>query len=596
MLLKKDLMNSMDSMYGDMLKEVSIPDFTKCIAQFAGMRVQDIKDEVIRDYLVTWAENKYQFYKLLGNKLKLDMPITYENYKLNVGTDIELLKNEFPGFAPWLNEFCLPKNKIERFEDIGYYGRGWVRDLFPTFTVEGNTVTSFFKRKLNAPDELVTALGRIYENEKISGTYTISIDPIDMMLASENPYKWQSCYRLEVPNDASHADGCLAAMLDKSSLITYIWDKEGKFNLYDYELKSVRYKRIREWLAVSPDMKAVHFNQIYPGKSAYPEDFRKQLRDKVETVIADYLEMPNIWVKTTDSWCAREIYYGYGEFDSFNIWKIKGSDEQKWDVYDVNIKCPCGCGSVLPGSDDQDGYCYTGDGFICESFNYEDEEDRPYCSIADDYCCYADDICDCNCRGCRYYDDEYPLCNLDDTTECENVDVELVDNGRMQSCSGHCEGCPLWAKHHPEEASQEEEMETETITASTGDVRLGTNLFNINMGAWHFAPMENTSYYTLTPEQIEEMLPQMPELPSYVNIPNTISFTETVSLDQIREAVEQAPPLNVMDITNEMIREARDKAIAAGTIKNEIVFGAPRSDGQSDFDYEAFIYGLNREE
>ena len=98
-ILKKDLMNSMDSMYGDMLKEVSIPDFTKCIAQFAGMKVQDIKDEVIRDYLVTWAENKYQFYKLLGNKLKLDMPITYENYKLNVGTDIELLKNEFPGFA-----------------------------------------------------------------------------------------------------------------------------------------------------------------------------------------------------------------------------------------------------------------------------------------------------------------------------------------------------------------------------------------------------------------------------------------------------------------------------------------------------------------
>lgn len=598
MLLKKDLMNSMDSMYGDMLKTVSIPDFTKCIAQFSGMRVQDISDDLIREYLVTWAEHKYKYYKMLGNKTRLDMPITYQNIKDDICLDIEALRKEFPGFGPWLAQFeGFKTNKIDDINRLGYYGRDWMRDYFPNYLATGNTITGFFKRQLKAPDELVTALGRIFENDTITGTYTISIDPVDMMLASENPYKWQSCYRLEVPNDASHADGCLAAILDTSSLITYIWDKEGKFNLYNYELKSVRYKRIREWLAISPDMKAIHFNQIYPGKHAYPDEFRKQLRDKVETVIADYLEMPNIWVKTTDSWCAREIYYGYGEFDSFNIWKIKDSDEQNWDVYDTGIKCPCGCGMILSGSDDQEGYCYDGEGFICESFRYEDEEDRPYCSIAEDYCYYADDICDCNCRGCRYYDDEYPLCNLDDTTECENVDVELVDNGRMQSCSGHCEGCPLWAKHHPEESSQEEEeMETETVTVSTGDVRLGVNLFDINMGAWHFTPTENTSYYTLTPEQISDMLPQMPELPSYINIPNTTSFSETVSLDQIREAVEQAPPLNVMDITNEMIREARDKAIAAGTIKNEIVFGEPRSDGQSDFDYEAFIYGLNREE
>ena len=35
------------------------------------------------------------------------------------------------------------------------------------------------------------------------------------------------------------------------------------------------------------------------------------------------------------------------------------------------------------------------------------------------YCPYADDICDDNCRGCWAYDNEYPLCNLDNETECE---------------------------------------------------------------------------------------------------------------------------------------------------------------------------------
>ena len=574
MLLKKDLMNSMDSLYGDMLKEVNIPDFTKCIAQFAGMRIQDVKDEVIRDYLITWAENKYQFYKLLGNKLKLDMPIIYKNYKTDSCSEFELLKKEFPGFAPWLGEFSnIKQNKVENYGQVGYYGKGWLRDLFPDYQITGNTLTGFFKRKLNAPDELITAIGRIFENETIEGTYTISIDPVDMMLASENPYKWQSCYRLETPNDASHADGCLAAVLDKSSLITYIWDKEGKFNLYDHELKSVRYKRIREWLAIAPDMKAIHFNQIYPGKDAYPDEFRKQLRDKVETLVAEYLEMPNIWAKTTDTWCSREVYYGYGEFDSFNIWKIKGSDEQQWDVYDTNIKCPCGCGMVLPGSDDQEGYYYTGDGFICENFRYEDEEDRPYCSIADDYCCYADDICDCNCRGCRYYDDEYPLCNLDDTTECENVDVELVDNGRMQSCEGHCEGCPLWAQHHPAEAATAAQPETENAyeafkmvvqeaQATQGNQGYQTLVIDSSSGIWD-AYANNVNLDSIQNLTINTDT-------NYFTV-STDDIRGDITYDRIRDAAAQysnPPSQSVLDIHPHMIiREAGKNGVG------EIIFG-----------------------
>lgn len=511
MLLKKDLLNSMDSMYSDMLNSVSIPDFTKCIAQFAGVKVQNVPDDVIRDYLVTWAEHKFQFFKLLGNKTKLDMPITYKTIKDDIYGEIKELMREFPGFSPWLDEFStLRTNKIENFNrDIGYYAKSWIRDLFPQYNIEGNTLTGFFKRKLNAPDELVTALGRIFENDEISGTYTISIDPIDMMLASENPYNWQSCYRLEVPNDASHADGCLAAILDKSSLITYIWDKEGKFNLYNHDLKSVRYKRIREWIAISPDMTAVHFNQIYPGKDAYPEDFRKQLRDKVETVIANYLEIENIWVKDTDSECYRDYGYGYGEFECDKIWKVKGSKKVSWDVYDVGIHCPCGCGSVLPGSDGDDDYDelhYSGAGFCC--YNFTEEGYQPYCDLGETYCPYADDICDGNCRGCWGYDNEYPLCNLDNETECENVDRTLVDDGRMHSCSGHCTGCPLWAQHHPNEASTA--IEEITIPIENSIITMSTQG---EMGVWSypstdeitFSACDDISFINLSDDNLHSM-------------------------------------------------------------------------------------------
>ena len=587
MLLKKDLVNSMDSLYGGMLKEVSIPDFTKCVAQFAGMRVQDVKDEVIRDYLITWAENKYKFYKLLGNKLKLDMPITYKSIKDNICGEIEELAKEYPGFAPWLDQFSTLKiNKIEDYGDVGYYAKNWIRDLFPNYNIEGNTLTGFFKRKLNAPDELVTAIGRIFENDTINGTYTISIDPIDMMLASENPYNWQSCYRLEVPNDASHADGCLAAILDDSSLITYIWDKEGKFNLYDHELKSVRYKRIREWIAVSPSMNAIHFNQIYPGKSGYPEEFRRQLRDLVETVVANYKEVKNLWKKSEHIYCIREIDYGYSEFCSDQIWELKDSDPESWEVYGTAIKCPCGCGSLLPASEDGD-IIYNGDGFICE--NFCEDEYRPYCSLGEDYCPYAEDMCDGNCRGCWAYDNEYPLCNLDNETECENVDRELVDDGRMQSCSGHCEGCPLWAQHHPSEA--EEEMVTETITATPGTISFGASVFDIKSSGWTFNAIDDLSTYTISQDDFNYSTLPFPELPTVVTGTRSTSFSESVTMDQIREAVEQAPPLDILNITSEMIEHARDEAIANGTIQNEIVFGIENKGGLAyrEINYEDLI-------
>ena len=62
MLIKKELLENVEEQYRPMLKEVSIPDFTKCVAQFSGLHIQDVKDEVIQTYLLTWAKNKYRFF------------------------------------------------------------------------------------------------------------------------------------------------------------------------------------------------------------------------------------------------------------------------------------------------------------------------------------------------------------------------------------------------------------------------------------------------------------------------------------------------------------------------------------------------------
>ncbi len=67
------------------------------------------------------------------------------------------------------------------------------------------------------------------KNDKINANFTLSIDPVDIMLSSENPYNWESCYRLEEFYE-SHSDGCLAGVIEHPTIVTYIWTKEGKYN------------------------------------------------------------------------------------------------------------------------------------------------------------------------------------------------------------------------------------------------------------------------------------------------------------------------------------------------------------------------------
>ena len=466
MLSKENLIKDAEKEYIPMLKEVNIPDFTKCIAQFSGLHINEVCDDVIKTYLLTWAKNKYRFYQMFGNGIKIDVPIQYDSQELNVEAKMNEIRKEYPAYALWLDDFKrFDKNKIS-MRHLSYSIERVIAELFPHCNLEGATITHFFKKYLQAPDELITALGRIWENQKIEGTYTISIDPVDMMFASENPYNWTSCYRLEVDNSDSHADGCLAAMLDDSSLITYVWNHEGKFSLYDnYDFKNIRYFRMRQWISIAPSGTAIHFNKIYPGKS-YSSDFEKQLREIVENLV----NKEAIWTHNIGYYsdCIRKYPYGYNEFSYDYIYKIKDSEDTTWEAYNEKILCPCGCGDYLPGNDtgedvdDYNYYNYNGEGFINENF-YLEEPEGEYCTYIDDYCT------DTDCENCSYWNENNPVCELDPTETCNNAgdaDSDCFDayESNIVSCGKHCEGCPLHAKL----CEEEEEMQTSLVKVGEG--------------------------------------------------------------------------------------------------------------------------------
>lgn len=449
MLKTKDLIEGVDEKFVPMLKEVNIPDFTKCIATFTWRNIEEVNDRMIKEYLLLWAAEKYKFYQMLGNKTRVDCPLTYKRLKDETVMRMGDLTKEFPAYHPWLQKFkCVTSNKLTSRE-VGWEFGQWMEEAFPRFSWEGCSLTRFFKSYLMAPDELVNKLAQVFENNVIEATYTISIDPVDIMLASENPYNWSSCYKLDPQEEETHADGCLAALIDSSSLITYVWDKEGEFVLpySNFKFKSTRYKKMRAWISIAPDFNAFYMNEIYPGKTtSYGEEFTKALRVIVERVISAYTQTEDRWIRTYKSLCNRKFPYGYSEFEEEDRTFVRAGCEKQvkaWTVYDQRIPCPCGCGLAMPGFYDgstgiMDNTEYNGEGYGCQGI----KESR--------YCSYYGDYCDCaydeDCYDCCYWKNAHPVCSLDYDVDCECGEGRAED-GVVQACEENCCDCSMWQEN-----------------------------------------------------------------------------------------------------------------------------------------------------
>jgi hypothetical protein len=460
MLKTKDLIENIDEKYVPMLKQVNIPDFTKCIATLAWKEMVDIRDDVIKRYLLQWAESKYRFYQMLGNKIKVDCPFTYNRLKSETKERLINLKQEFPAYIPWIEVLreC-SANKLTNRE-MSWELRKWICEGFPQFKYEGSSITRFFKSCLGAPDTLVNRLAQVFENSTVDATYTISIDPVDIMLASESPYDWSSCYKLDPRDEGNHADGCLAALIDSSSLITYVWNKEGEYQLDASHLKfkSIRYKKMRAWISISPDFNAFYMNHIYPGKGEYGEDFEKKLRVIIEKNISDYVKLEDKWMPQYDSLCYRKYPYGYDEYSEDDRTYIRLGFEDlvpNWTVFDVRVKCPCGCGLAMPGFYDSNASnCdyteYNGGGYGCQGIKEEH-----YCEYLGDYCDCDPEYDDDCCYDCYYWQQAHPRCPYDTDEECSCYNSSLADVHEVDhhhcvcANSDHCDGCDIWREAHP---------------------------------------------------------------------------------------------------------------------------------------------------
>lgn len=565
MLSRKVLIEKLGEEYKPMIDKISVSDFTKCIAQYSGISIENIKDEIIENYLTLWAKNKKRFFDLFGD-IRVDMDIKYTDESRDYENKLEELGKKYVIYYHWLKMFeSHSKNKINR-NDLSWSQESIMRSTFPNFNYDGTSITHFFKEKLNAPDDLVTAIGRVFENATIDAKYTLSIDPVDIMLSSENPYNWTSCYRLENFAD-SHADGCLAGVIDKDTVISYIWNNEGEFTLYNlYKFKKIRYKRARITLAINENFTAVHFNTIYPWKRDTGEDFKKLIRDKVETYLAEKTNKENIWRKY-NSYEDKQMNsyrihgeYGYSEYDSENVYMLKGEEKYpEFQIYNEAIKCPCGCGEDYMGSYDSDYMEYNGEGHVNENWCEE--------GCNEEWCDYADEYVDCDhdCENCRAYLQAHAHCEIDgeehacserDLWQAEqDGDADFDDSSVIECNPERCAECPFYRQHHPElqEADNAAEEPADQDPANEEPAAADSHTFII--------PQANTQSWTVATDLYNPMFNYMPY--TYIN-----EHSVNVEKEEIYQNIINRRNFTFEEFKKLIIREVRNFDNIEYTISN----------------------------
>ena len=269
----------------------------------------------------------------------------------------------------------------------------------------------------------------------------ISCHPVDYLTMSFGN-SWASCHTIDknnkrrMPNsyDGMYSSGTLSYMLDESSFVFYTVDKG--YNGTEFELQD---KINRNMFHIGED-KLIQ-GRVYPQSTDGANGIYKQIREIVQNVIADCLEVPNMWknVKGTSE-CYRMTesfgthYRDYNEFGDSNVSYLKG-DTDEVNTISINIGhkpiCPsCGCTHSWCNCIECED-CYE-DGICCyECGAYHDRDDM-YLIDGEWYCSHCTFWCD-------YHDER----EVGDYTYVENYGY-VCEDGLDYGDFSYCEECGHW--------------------------------------------------------------------------------------------------------------------------------------------------------
>lgn len=223
-----------------------------------------------------------------------------------------------------------------------------------------------------------------------------SCHPVDYLTMSFGN-SWNSCHDIGHMDVGCYSSGTLSYMLDESSFVFYTVDKD-----YDGDAYELQDKINRNMFHIGED-KLIQA-RVYPQTTDGETGMYRQIREVAQKVIADCLEMPNMWknVKGTSECCKNIDSYGthytdYEYFDDCNVSYLKTSEEDLFNKARIKVGhspiCPS-CGTIHSHEGSIECYeCYNDEVRCACCGDYHDREYMRYIDgewYCDDCCFYCD--------------------------------------------------------------------------------------------------------------------------------------------------------------------------------------------------------------
>lgn len=271
-----------------------------------------VNETIVREWLRPWAENKYPYFVMFGEKLEITAPIELaldpkRDQAIIVGF-FDDLKRKFPQYATTLALFSLN----ELFENTIKEVKSGLVDYAPH--TKGAKLSKFFSSLFN-DESFDVELSKFIQSRKLSSTIHISINPMDYLTSAINKHGWHSCHNMF---DGSYGGGNVGYMSDPGTLIAFLCsDRE-----YTYSPSGVKEdfvwnsKSWRQLIYGSPVENEFIFAREYP-QNYNNNDIANMVRSMLEDCASNFCEIPNVWVKKNNG--AR----GSGKGNIYEI--IKGS-------------------------------------------------------------------------------------------------------------------------------------------------------------------------------------------------------------------------------------------------------------------------------
>ena len=236
----------------------------------------------------------------------------------------------------------------------------------------------------------------------------ISVNPIDYLTMSFG-HKWGSCHgidkgRREGNNySGEYSAGTISYMLDPSSIIFYTVDEE--YNGTKFELQD---KMQRAVFAIGGDK--LYEGRVYPdGRDNGDQGYAPQFRTIMQKVIADCLEVDNLWriEKGTSACSSNMSNMGGCAYDDWtccsdSVMSFLKIDDTINTEDEININASAICIQCGYEHDDHENInCCEGDSVVCERCGARISEDEAICTEDGNW------YCDSECAG----NDDYYYCD-----------------------------------------------------------------------------------------------------------------------------------------------------------------------------------------